>query len=201
VLDDELAFGIKGQDAGEFTALRSGSVKELLSLKLAQSFDINENSDDLDPDRNALSDMAAVLAFYPNEHVAIGARTDYNVEDTEFSSYGFETQFVDKRGDELRMRFRFVDEEVRQLETGVEVRVTEDVRLGYYSRYDDLEGEFLENKIGMRLVSACDCWLLDFEFRDRINPNKSEFGLTLTLIGLGELGNTFFQRREEEQQS
>lgn len=198
VVDDSLTFGIRGDEGSEFSALRTGSVREMATFKLAQSFDIDESQNDKDPTLEPLSDLAASFQFYPNEYVALGARTDYDVEEQNFSSYAAETQLVDKRGDEIRARFRFVEDRVRQLETGVELRVTEQVRVGYYSRYDDLNSEFLENKVGLRLASSCNCWFLDFEMRDRINPNKSEFAVTMTLIGLGELGNTFLQQDKDE---
>ena len=42
-----------------------------------------------------------------------------------------------------------------------------------------------------------DGWILDFEVSDRSNPDETKFRFNVTLIGLGELGNTFFSSDEQ----
>lgn len=198
-LDQEFVFGFEGEDttSGSFQQLRSGSVRELGRFKLSQSFDVAEARRDLDPEdeddeRDELSDLSGDLLIFPNDYVALRGRTDLDVEENDFSSYSIESQLQDKRGDQVRTRLRFIEDSVRQLESSIELKVTERVKLGYYSRYDDLEGEFIETKAGVRLLSKCNCWMFDVNYTDRINPDETKISFNITLEGLGELNQRFF---------
>jgi LPS-assembly protein len=198
ILDQAGTFGFdQDGEPQAYQAMRRGSVVELASFELSQTFDILEERKDRDPTRKPLSDLAAKVNLFPNEHVRFSAQTDYGIEEQEFSSYSIESQLTSKRGDSLRTRLRFVDSSVRQLETSAELKVSSMVRLGYYSRYDDLNGEFIEQKAGVRLNSSCRCWVFDLDVSDKINPDETEFSFKLTLVGLGELGNTLFASEDE----
>ncbi len=198
ILDQAGTFGFdQDGEPQAYQAMRRGSVVELASFELSQTFDILEERKDRDPNRKPLSDLAAKVNLFPNEHVRFSAQTDYGIEEKEFSSYTVEGQLTSKRGDSLRTRLRFVDSSVRQLETSAELKVTDEVRLGYYGRYDDLNGEFLEQKAGVRFSSSCKCWVFDLDVSDRVNPDETEFSFKLTLVGLGELGNTLFASDDE----
>ena len=65
------------------------------------------------------------------------------------------------------------------------------MKLAFYGRYDDVAGKFLENRMGLRFKSSCNCWVLDFDIQNRLNPHETRFGVNLTLVGLGEFGNKF----------
>ena len=47
---------------------------------------------------------------------------------------------------------------------------------------------FLENWAGFRLISSCDCWMIDLAFVDRFNPNETGVRVLVSLIGLGSVG-------------
>jgi LPS-assembly protein len=180
-------------DAGGIS--RRGPVRELATLKLLQSFDVLENSRDRDPDRSAFSDLGLDLTLLPNEFVRLRGRSDFDVDDRNFSSYSLEAQLFDNRGDQLRTRLTFKDEIVRQLESSLEIRVTDRLKLGYYTRYDDLTGQFIENRGGIRIASSCNnCWVLDIGISDKTNPNETKFLVSATLAGLGDFGNTFLTK-------
>ena len=57
---------------------------------------------------------------------------------------------------------------------------------------DALAGRFLENWAGLRVISGCECWVLDFAFIDRVNPNEQEFRVLFSLVGLGSFGQNPF---------
>jgi len=76
--------------------------------------------------------------------------------------------------------------------------VTDNLKLGYYGRYDDLNSEFLENKVGVRISSQCNCWVFDLEVLDEINPDNTTLSFTLTLIGIGEFGSDFLSVDRED---
>ena len=207
-LDPNLTFGVENPSgASEYSSLRRGSIQELLQFKLSQSYDLRSteklrdeqlDDDDTEDDIRRTSDIAADLILFPNDHLKFRARTNYDADESKFSDYSLEANALTKRGDTIITRLRFVEDEVRQLESGLELRVTDFIKLGYYSRYDDLEGEFIEQKSGVRFYSKCKCWVFDLTVTDKLNPDETRYAFNVTLIGLGQIGNTFFTSPEEE---
>ena len=130
-------------------------------------------------------------------------RIDYNPNDSTLRAYTVEGQLTSKRGDSLRARLRDVSNpgstsNLRQLETSLELKLTEFTKLGYYSRYDDLNSEFIEQKGGLRFFSSCRCWVFDLMVSEKLNPDQTKFIFNITLVGLGEVGNTFFSAKQNQ---
>jgi LPS-assembly protein len=190
-LDESVQFGVDPMSDTEYASLRRGAVEELLTFRLSQSYNFLENPPNSGRS-TSFSDAAADLAIYPNEYIRLRTRSDFNLEDTSFSSYLIEGQLSNNRGDLIRTRLRFVENSIRQLESGIEFGLTDRIRLGYYSRWDDQIRDFIEQRGGIRITSACNCWMLDLLVADQTNPDDTRVSFNLTLLGLGELGNTFF---------
>ncbi|MEO2169016.1 MAG: LPS assembly protein LptD, partial [bacterium] len=72
-------------------------------------------------------------------------------------------------------------------------RFTDHLSASYLGRFDVLEGRFLENWAGMRLISFGDCWVIDVAFVDRVNPDEKEFRFQVSLVGLGSFGQSPFR--------
>lgn len=193
-LDPSLDYSGASAAAGDLQALSLGSIKELATFKVTQSYDINEEMDDLLVDQGPFSDTNFDLILYPNDYVALRATTNYNFEDSDFSSYTIGGQLSSKRGDQLRSRLSFVDGSARQLDSSIEVKVTDFTKFAYFSRYDDLAGEFIENRFGTRFYSSCNCWVFDVTVDDKINPDETRLMFNATLFGLGEFGNTVYSK-------
>lgn len=197
-LNDRLNFGVQDEvSSGEFKRLNRGTAAELVQFKLSQSYDFLKASQDYSSDEDPFSDVGSNLLVFPNEYVGVGLNSNYNLSDSVFHSYGFETQLYSKRGDVLRNQLSFVDPNVRQLESGIEFKLTDLTKLGYYTRYDDLSGKFIEQKGGIRFYSSCKCWTFDVQVCDKLNPNETQFSFNITLFGLGDIGNTFFKNIEK----
>lgn len=176
---------------GDYVGPTGGEVVELASFTIGQSIELEELQED-GTIEDEFSDVYLDLRLAPNEYVRLRGQTNIDPEGGGVSSYSVLGQLVDKRGDELRAQIRFVDDSVRQLEAGLQLVVTDRFKVGYYGRYDDLEGEFLENRFGARLLSACNCWIFDIEAVDRVNPDRFGVAFTVTLIGIGEFGSDLF---------
>jgi LPS-assembly protein len=76
-------------------------------------------------------------------------------------------------------------------------RATNNVAFAYLGRFDVLADRFLENWLGLRLISACDCWVIDLAFVDRFNPDEREFRVLFSLVGLGSFGQQPFGQRND----
>ncbi|MBP9838725.1 MAG: LPS assembly protein LptD, partial [Proteobacteria bacterium] len=160
--------------------------------KVGQSYDILEGQKNRDVDKSPYSDVFGDLILYPNDYLAFRQKVNFNTDDNTFSSYSTEAQVEDKRGDRIRGRVTYNETQFRQLESNIEVAVTDRVKLGYYSRYDDEKGQMIESKAGLRYLSSCNCYIFDIDFTDRINPDDRSITFNITLNGLGELTQKFF---------
>ena len=205
VSDGRLSFGYDADAAQTGYQAQRGSVRELVRLKLTQSYDIlqedEEEEEEDDDDTSPYSDVGINALFFPNEHFAFGTKDNYNAEENKFSSYSLEGRLLDRRGDEVRSRLSFIDNNMRQLETSLQFQLLEFVKLGYYTRYDDMEGEFLEQKVGLRFTSSCNCWIFDVGVTDKLNPEETKVMFNLTLLGLGEVGNTFLSPFADDEEN
>ncbi|HMO17491.1 MAG TPA: LPS assembly protein LptD [Oligoflexia bacterium] len=190
-LDETVQFGVDPDSSTDYASLRRGEVQEVVTFRLSQSYNLLDNPPNSDRS-TSFSDVAADVAVFPNEYFKLRTRTDFNTEQSSFSSYLIEGQLSNNRGDLIRSRLRFVENSIRQLESGIEFGLTDRIRLGYYSRYDDVVKDFIEQRAGVRLTSSCNCWMMDVLVADQTNPDDTRISFNLTLLGLGELGNTFF---------
>lgn len=82
---------------------------------------------------------------------------------------------------------------VENLNVATTYRVTNNFALSYLGRFDALDNTFLENWAGFRLISSCDCWVVDVAFIDRVNPDTTGVRVQVSLIGLGSFGQQPFQ--------
>jgi LPS-assembly protein len=161
-----------------------GERRELAFFGIRQSYDSELDG----PDERELSDIATDMSFYPSNYFGFGFNSNFDHEDKNFSSWSLAMKVEDDRGDHLRARFSYIDNSISQVDGNVEVALTDRVKLGFYGRYDDLAGEFVESRTALRFVSSCDCWKVDVGYMDRINPDDQAYTLLLTLKGLGDIG-------------
>lgn len=162
-----------------------GEKKELAYFGVNQTYDKKlENTD-----QRPYSDVALGASFYPNSYFGLGFSSNYDYEEGTFSSWGLGTKIEDDRGDHLRTRISYIDNAVSQIDGNLEIALTDHLKIGYYGQYDDQEGDFLENRLALRILSKCDCWKLDLGYRERINPDDKSYTILLTLKGLGDIGD------------
>lgn len=192
-LDPGLSFGL-ADSANMDTDLRArrGSIVELANLAISQSYDVNEARNDEDEELEPWSDIGVSTTFLPNSHFRLGAGMDYDRVDSSITDYNVRMQLVSKRGDQLLTRLTFLEDQVRQLESGVQLNVFDGLKVGYYSRYDDLSGQFIDNRLGARFYGSCRCWIFDVDVHDKINPEETQVNFKLTLLGIGDIKNPLF---------
>jgi hypothetical protein len=77
---------------------------------------------------------------------------------------------------------------VENLNLTATYRVTDNFALSYLTRFDALDRSFLENWAGFRVISSCDCWVVDLAFIDRVNPDTTGVRVQVSLVGLGTFG-------------
>lgn len=202
-LEDSDRFGVPNPDLSSsiFQPVNRGEVGELLRLEVYQSYDLDPTKDDPKTTSDNFSDLGSRFLFTPNEYLGVGLLSNFSVASSEFNSYGLDGLLRTKRGDRFLARMTFTDSnikdatDIRQIESNAEIVLTEKTRMAYYARYNDILGKFAEQKGGLRFYSNCNCWVLDLTIGNRLNPNITEFGFNITLLGLGEFGNSFQSQR------
>lgn len=113
----------------------------------------------------------------------------------------------------IAMSYRFVEDNVNRLQSGdptalllntpgvneidgaVYLRLSNNVGFTFLSRYDlnttpEIGPHFLERDYLLRLISRCNCWVLDAGFSDKFNPDERILRIQFTLIGLGSFGRS-----------
>ncbi len=180
---------------GGNVAIRTGEIRPLISFGMKQSYDFDQrNNEDPADTARPLSDLNSDLTLYPSRNFALRFENNFSTQDQTFTSWGLSMHFRDDRGDALRARYSFIGSPsadanagVSQLEGNAEIALTQQLKFGYYSRYDNRAREFIEQNMGMRLYSQCNCWHMDLGVSDKINPDRQYFNLSVTFSGLGDV--------------
>jgi hypothetical protein len=173
---------------------KNGRIRELARLELGQSLNILDNVEqplDRNISHSDFSDLMTNFYFYPNDHFSFRVKSNYSVSDNKFNSYTVEPRFLDNRGDELRLKFHYIEQQIKQFEGGLQVRLFKNTKFGYYSVYDDYTREFLEDRLAFRFYSSCGCWSIDVGYSKKYNPKDETLIFNVSLLGLGELGKSF----------
>jgi LPS-assembly protein len=192
----------KDDDADDDSPPPSSSIRELGRLSVMQSFDISRKLDPFEIGRAAdhFSDIDVDGRINPAPAFSLRFHTNYDTTDNLISAARIGFFIEDPRpepGDKtdaprLETRtsagvsYRFLNQSVLQeIDSSIVLRLTDWAGFRYSSRYDVLTNQFLDNYIGVRLISKCDCWALDIAVVDRTNPQEVEVRTQLTLVGLG----------------
>jgi lipopolysaccharide assembly outer membrane protein LptD (OstA) len=185
-------------NSGQAFSPRKGEIRELVTFNVRQSFDYIEDTKDRDPTLPGLSDVTTGLAITPSQYLAFSLGGNVNTEDKDISSYDLGVGFRDDRGDALRLRYVFVNENgqlsgnapgrgASMIEGNLELKLTNQLRAGWYARYDEEESIMQESTALLRFINSCRCWSVDFGYGRRGNPDREQVLLTFTFMGLGDI--------------
>jgi lipopolysaccharide assembly outer membrane protein LptD (OstA) len=89
---------------------------------------------------------------------------------------------------------------VNEIDASVYLRLGDYLGFTFLSRYDlnttpladggEIGPHFLERNYLFRLISRCNCWVLEAGISDKTNPDERIFRMQVTLVGLGSFGKT-----------
>jgi LPS-assembly protein len=188
-----------------------GEVFELLRLSAMQSYDILRDIPPTsaidpvtgvasDPSRgDHFSDIDFALRVNPSAVTSVRAYATYDTSESDLSSATLGVRLRQPErvfGEEIRPRlltratfnveYRFITNNILQLlDSSVALPLTDRIAALYAMRYDINVGSFLENYIGVRLLSSCDCWALNVGVIQTRNPNEIQVQAQFSLAGLG----------------
>jgi LPS-assembly protein len=182
-------------------ALADERIQELGRAWLKQSYEISQP---INPGQH-LSGVEVGLRVTPVRYFGAQGRLIYSVENPAKLSYATAgVNLVDPRpvaqpddlflpelrpANSISAYYQFTGGgAVENLNLAATYRVTNNFALSYLTRFDALDHSFLENWAGFRVISSCDCWVLDMAFVDRSNPNTTGVRVQVSLVGLGTFG-------------
>ena len=171
--------------------IQRGTIRELVNVAVLQNFDVIEHRKNLDPNRSPWSDITVNVGLFPTPNLGFSVDSNYDYEDSEFSSYSLAGHVRDDRGDIFRGRYTFIDDILSQAEANAEIVLTDRYRLAGYARYDEQNEEIIEASTALRLQSSCNCWYIDVGYAETLNPDNQRFLVTFSLRGLGDFTQKF----------
>jgi lipopolysaccharide assembly outer membrane protein LptD (OstA) len=180
-------FGGSFNNVSNQVQLNRGEIRELANMTVMQNFDYEEDKSDRDPTRNAWSDLQIDTSLFPTNDLGFNLMTNYDTEAQDMSAWSFGTHFLDDRGDALRARYSYIDGQIGQIETGLELVLLDKLRLGSYARYDERTNKFIETNTALRFLSDCRCWSFDIGYGHTTNPDRNKLLFAVNLLGLGGL--------------
>jgi hypothetical protein len=110
------------------------------------------------------------------------------------ASYRFVAKDVNSRlGDEDAVLFRNRSAGVEEIAGGIYLRLGNYMGFSFLARYDlsdeNDDPHFLERSVFFRLLSRCNCWVVDVGVTDRYDTDETAVRVQLTLVGLGAVGD------------
>jgi LPS-assembly protein len=191
----------------------TGRIHELARLSLFQSYDtLSKGGDFIQPvddetgevlgGGNRVSDLAMYLRLTPAEALRFEGRADYSVTGDRAKGATVGLVLADPREpaddftlpslrgrSQIGLGYRFVaNNAVEDINASLLFRLTKRFYAAYETRYDVVSDRFLENRYGFRVISDCECWVIDVGVAEKRNPDEVEGRVLISLIGLGEVG-------------
>lgn len=178
---------------------REGEIRELGQVYVRQGYDFVDPEKNntvsgtatSDDSTNQFTDINAGLVLSPSFYFSLGGDSNISAHDGQFTSTSLLFGMRDDRDDALRARYTFNDGSVNQIEGNLEIKLSEQLKLGAYGRYDAREDKFQESQGLLRFSNACKCWAVDLGVGQRINPDRSQVLLNFTLGGVGTMRQGF----------
>jgi len=186
-------------------------IRELGRATLFQSYDmvnkggtlvreVDDSGEIIDADR--ASDLSMHVRLTPGDFLRFEGRTDYSLTGNRAKGATAGLQLIDPRTpkDDLELpalrgrsqigiSYRFVaNNSVEDVNAYALLRLTKRFYVAYETRYDAISKNFLENRFGLRIISDCECWVVDIGVSDKRNPDEIEGRVLVSLVGLGEVG-------------
>ena len=163
--------------------------RDILWLRLSQSYDVGEERDDAIDDKEPFSDLRVELDLRPTERsfVEMDARiATHNA--TVFNRLDLEAGLDDNAGNRLAVGYAYRREltdaselSADYLKTVLDTALLKPVYLHLEERYDFQDEGSLETLVGLEYRSRC--WSLILSYRDR--PDDEQVMVSFVLAGLG----------------
>jgi LPS-assembly protein len=180
VLINTLMARMKGKDGNI-------SYRELLRLKLAQTYDIEEaRKDATSPGmgKKPFGDIDVELDCVPSEYFSFRGRNRFSVNSGEWKQNNYDLHINDRRGDVVTLGYRYTQNSVEEINLSLKALITKFLDMTYVMRKNQLDGKYVERTYGFNYYKQC--WNVALSYSD--GENDRWFMMSFSLYGLGKSG-------------
>ena len=160
--------------------------RDLIRFRLLQSYDLKEAQRELygpDDERRPFSNLRGEFEFYPTNRIALLLDTTFNPYEAEFRSLNTYFRAADMRGDLLQIDYRYTKDSVEEINTHVNLQITDQLNFLGYSKTSLLGDKNIEAGVGLGL--RFQCWGLRLMYKT--STEDTSVGLTFSLSGIGDI--------------
>jgi LPS-assembly protein len=174
------------------TADGAKQYRELLNLRLSQSYDIDEARNNTSGEDQPFSDVSVELDLKPTRNISLDAESLIPVYGpTRFRTLKAGVAVKDGRGNVVDLDYNYKDKEFQNLATDyvrlrLDTSLFKPVYLRFEDRYDFRENRELERNLGLEYRSKC--WSLFLTYKNRFQEDGDddhEVMVNFVLAGLG----------------
>ncbi len=170
------------------TRAKDGRVgyREIMRLKLAQTYDILESRRDVtgsDNNNRPFGDVTVELDFSPFRYLALSARNIYRVNSGDWTQSNYDLSISDTRGDSATVGYRYTRDAVEELNLFLKASVTSSLDAIYILRHNVKDGKTIESTYGVKYRKQC--WYVEIDLSDRQDDRTIMFYVSLLGMGTG----------------
>lgn len=188
---------------------RPAQIRELARVRVQQSYAIGFPPTVSVDDEERVQDFSGIdlrARITPVGWAGLSSKAVYSLIDNKFvfANVGanlFDPRPIEGEGDVFQPNLRPVNSAsvyyqfntngaVENLNIATTLRLTNYLGVSYLGRFDGETGSFLEHWGGVRIISGCDCWVIDAAMVQRVNPDEQQFRVRVSLVGLGTFGQS-----------
>ncbi|MFW5957522.1 MAG: LPS-assembly protein LptD [Desulfosalsimonas sp.] len=157
---------------------------------IEQAYDFREHEDS----SKAWMPLYAELDISPGHLVELQADASWNHQDDELDTGNLSGRLYDRRGDELKLEYRYNRDSTESIDLYAKTRITRKLSIfGNYERNLETETD-IEKGLGMRYESQC--WALELAWQQEgeQEDDDTRYMAMIELLGLGGFGETLDNR-------
>jgi LPS-assembly protein len=163
------------------------SYREMMRLKLAQTFDIQESRRDVTSgtaDNRPFGAVTLELDLSPIPSLSFAARNIYSVNSGVWTQTNYDLAVSDNRGDSAILGYRYTQNSVEEVNLTLRAAVTPSLDALYILRQNRLDNKTIESTYGIKYRKQC--WIFEFDITE--TSSDRAFMFYFSLLGLGRSG-------------
>jgi LPS-assembly protein len=163
------------------------SYREMMRLKLAQTFDIQESRRDVTSgtaDNRPFGAVTLELDLSPIPSLSFAARNIYSVNSGVWTQTNYDLAVSDNRGDSAILGYRYTQNSVEEVNLTLKAAVTPSLDALYILRQNRLDNKTIESTYGIKYRKQC--WIFEFDITE--TSSDRAFMFYFSLLGLGRSG-------------
>jgi len=163
------------------------SYRELLRLKLAQTYDITEARREVispEEERRPFGDLNVEFDCMPLDYISLRGRNIFSVNSGDWKQTNYDLDLKDRRGDSAILGYRYTQDAVEEINLYLKALITNSLGMTYLVRKNNFDAKYIEKTYGFNYRRQC--WNIEFSYSD--NENDRRFMMSFSLYGFGGSG-------------